>query len=212
MTYDPFENARQEVDQKSGEYSLDVARVVSVPDDSTHNAVVSPLSNAVTDTESGPVVADVAVDAVGDVCLPSEGNLVIVGKFNNGRVVVLKSIYSAEDDVREYTSSERHVGTDANDLVLHGSSIDIDASDAESATVSVGDTSVTVDGNSVHIDTGGDVSVDADTIVSNGGGNIVAAEGDTISGDGHDHGGEVSSDTVSGTIDGKSDGDIEVSE
>lgn len=231
MTYDPFKNARQEVDRKQGRYSLGLARVTNAPDDAEHVVVISPLSDSGPDIESGPVPAEVAVEDIGEIGVPSEGDLVVFGKFSSGRLIVLASVYSDGDDVREYEAGDRHLGRDTNPFFIHASEFTLDAAtikldqddpvtvqagdttvEADSVTVESGDTTVTIDGTGVSISTTGDVSVDADTIVSDGGGKIVAAEGDTISGNGHDHGGEVSSDTVSGTIDSKSDGDIEVNQ
>lgn len=210
MAYDPFENAREEVGRRQGRFSLALGRVSYAPDNSEHIVIVEPLSDAGPSGESGPVPAEVGTTSLGDIAVPTQGDLVIFGRFNNGRIIVLQSIYSSDDEVRDYTSDQRHIGRDEEELILHGSSITLDATAADDVTVDVGDTSITVSDGSITIDTTGDVNVSADTIVSNGGGKIVAAEGDTITGDGHDHGGEVSSDTVTGSIDSKGSGDIEV--
>lgn len=231
MTYDPFKNARQEVSREKGRYSLGLARVTNAPDSADHVVVISPLSESGPDIDSGPAPAEVAVEDIGEIGVPSEGDLVVFGKFNNGRLIVLASVYSDDQDVRDYEAGDRHLGRSESPFFIHAEEFTLDTTtikldedepvtvqagdatiEADSVTVDNGDTTVTIDGSGVSISTSGDVSVDADTIVSNGGGNIVAAEGDTISGNGHDHGGEVSSDTVSGTIDSKSDGDIEVNQ
>lgn len=231
MTYDPFKNAREEVQRRQGQYSLGMATVERVPQNARHVVVISPLSSSMDGVEAGPVPAEVAVEQIGDIAAPSEGDLVIFGKFDNDRIIVLASVYSDGDEVRDYTAGDRHLGLSDHPFFVHADEFTLDTTtitldqddpvtiqagnttvEADSVTVESGDTTVTVDASGVSVSTNGNVSVDADTIVSDGGGKIVAAEGDTISGDGHDHGGEVSSDAVSGTIDSKTDGDIEVNQ
>lgn len=63
----------------------------------------------------------VSIDGVGDISLPSEGDLVAFGRFKDRKNVVLGVLYGQSDDIRSYDPSERHIGHDDNGgTYVHG--------------------------------------------------------------------------------------------
>lgn len=151
MTYDPFKDARQTAERKQGRYSLGLARVADAPDNSDHVVIISPVSDSGIES-SGPVPAEVAVENIGEVAIPSEGDLVVFGKFGNERAIVLQSVYSGDDSVREYQSGDRIIGNENGYIAIRedgsidssgsfgGSYSDEDAVDAINADADHGST------------------------------------------------------------------------
>lgn len=121
MTANPFENAKQTVERNLNTFSLILARVADVPDNVTHQAKITPM----TETAGGATItqsltASVAVPQKGDIVLPKNGDIVIVGRLQNRQPVILAVLYAAEDDVRDYSRDERHIADDDIGVYIHG--------------------------------------------------------------------------------------------
>lgn len=123
MAQDPFRNTRERERRRQGEYSLGLARVVSVPDSAGHQIAIQPLTQTgpQEETSTKPSSASVMVAERGDIALPSVGDLVVFGRFANRRNVVLGAVYSDQTAVRDHSSEERHIGSDGGrGVFFHG--------------------------------------------------------------------------------------------
>jgi hypothetical protein len=95
-------------------------------DDVDHAVEVVP------ETFSGPTVAEILVDLRGDVCVPTEGDWVLVAYRTNGRPVVLGTRYGDNDNIPEFEPGERVVGhpeTDSYVRLANDGSILVEADD-----------------------------------------------------------------------------------
>jgi hypothetical protein len=121
MTANPFSDAKQRVDRQSGEFALQLARVIDVPSDATHQVLVESMTKTSERTVAKPTPATVITAATGDISLPKAEDVVILGKLPNGQDVVLGSVYWKNSVVRDYDAAERHIGRDDGGGVwLHG--------------------------------------------------------------------------------------------
>lgn len=138
MTYDPFKNARREDERVQGSFSLGVAQVVSVPDDASHQVAIQPTANTGDETRGDPFGASVIVAELGDVQVPSEGDLVIFGRLSDGQRVVLGTVYTEEDEPPSYTEGQRTIGhpeTDANITITPDGDIILEPDEGAAATI-----------------------------------------------------------------------------
>lgn len=109
MSLIPHEDAREESRRVSRQSGLQVAIVDAVHADS-HVVRVTPITStgdSVTDT--APVLAAVGVGRRGDVELPSVGDIVTVGMFQNQTPIVMQTHYSQENQVPSIDGADRVV-------------------------------------------------------------------------------------------------------
>lgn len=107
MASNPFVDNEQKSRRHSDDFALDLARVKRVEDDDDHQAVVEIVS---TDTEA-PAKLPATVSHTGDVALPSEGDMVVVGYARGQKPVVIGTVYTRQDNP-QYGADERHVHGD----------------------------------------------------------------------------------------------------
>lgn len=110
MAQNPFKDNQQTADRRRGEYSLGIGRVVSVPDDADHQVAIQPVTQTADGTNvTRPETATVMVTRKPDIALPSEGDLVVFGRFKNRQHIILGTIYSQQSKINSYESGERVV-------------------------------------------------------------------------------------------------------
>jgi len=146
-----------------GVESAEVKRVQSHTDsdDVKHTAFVQP------DTLERTIPADVGVDHVGDVHIPTEGSRVIIAYRTNERPVVLRQRYTKEDKLPEFEPGERVIGhplSESHIRLAKDGSITIEG-DGGNTIKLASDGSVTINGGSTQAIK----DVQADGTNSNGG-------------------------------------------
>lgn len=151
-TSNPFEAAVQRSKRDSQRAMLEIARVLSAPnhtldDDKEHVVRINPKGS------NSPVWAQIAVDALGDVHVPSieDGRVVwaLVGYVKGEIPVALSMWYGASDtDVPEYKAGERRIShnlSDANIFFDEDGNVTIE--NDVGSTVTVTDTDVKINAN-----------------------------------------------------------------
>lgn len=106
MAGNPFKEAKKQIRDKQNFFALDLGRVLQAPDDAGHRVKVEVLA----DGESSPIVATVGVSEIGDINVPMEGDLVVIGYFKNSLPVILQTVYDGNSTVPAYSSGDRVVG------------------------------------------------------------------------------------------------------
>lgn len=128
---------------------LEEATVFTVP---THTSSddVGHIIEIVSDTIDEPQPAEVVASQSGDVCLPSEGDTVIVGHRLNGRPQVLGTQYEDANNIPAFEEGERVIGHPASSTHVRFRT----------------DGSVLVDGangNSIELQADGDIVINGGT-------------------------------------------------
>lgn len=120
MTADPFKDNAQKDDRRTRIEGLEIAQVVRVPDSNNHTVIVRAASVQGQATSSTPEAASVTAATSGDVSIPSEGDLVLVGRTIGGTAIVIGTVYSDTADVPTYDTGDRIVGNDDGPVILGG--------------------------------------------------------------------------------------------
>lgn len=116
--WNPFNYTDEKAGAVRDSFALDLAQVLNVEGDKAHQIVYRIYSVEQNDTVGSPNVAPVIADNIGDVTLPSEGDIVAVGHLRGGKPIVLGTIYSRQDSPPSYESDEKVLGHDATDTAI----------------------------------------------------------------------------------------------
>lgn len=93
--------------------ALEEGRVLTVPTHTSGDSIGHAVEVA-TEFLDEPQIAEVGVGEVGDVCLPAEGDDVIVGYRLDGAPFVLGTRYQVGDTIPEFEPGERVIGHPAS--------------------------------------------------------------------------------------------------
>lgn len=153
----------------SGGAKFDIGKVKSVPDNDGEQNKVPHAIKVELRGESGSVWCPVTMGTNGDVSLPPEDSLVIVGYLTGDRPFAIP-VYAGNEEVRSYEQNERIVGHEPTDSCIR---IKPD-----------GETTVEHEsGSTVRLKSNGDVIINSDGQVFLGdesGTNPVARKGDSV--------------------------------
>lgn len=147
MTYNPFSDAKRRTEDAEDSFALDLAKVVTAPDDVNHQVVV----RIVTEVSGGdirlggtPLPAFVTAASRGDISVPEEGDYVIIGYLRGRRAVVLGAAYTQFNQSPSYNVGERRIGNETGNVTVKND----------------GTVVVDADGTTVEVKPNGDVVID----------------------------------------------------
>jgi len=106
MSQNPFRAADESAAQAASEMGLDVGTIEEVADDAAHGVRVSVADPS---GKQPPFAARVLTDVLGDVNVPSVGDVVVIGQVKNGVPFVIGVLPTEEDSFPQYNADERIV-------------------------------------------------------------------------------------------------------